>query len=278
MAGQGRFNGALSPTFGTGSIDLALFHPADVRGAIFDLTWVELREYCDAWRKGRHWMISPSSIPIDYLTAAGKVWAGGGIYSNNAAMTPPANWIGTKAETNSWASTELLLRDTSRQQLTFSVQVTLQPGPNVFCSAVQVHVPADWQVGAIDNGGELDAQGRLLKWGPFFGNLRRKLTFEVAPNSAHPEPPSFPGVASFDGVSQAMTNRSVRASELAVRLHGDQVQLTLWGETGKAYRLETSPNLTDWSPLSSSTSSTGVLFWDQPWTKRGTTFYRAVAE
>jgi hypothetical protein len=90
----------------------------------------------------------------------------------------------------------------ARCQASQAITVTLdvQPAAGVKSYAIEDHPPAGWAVAAVDQGGTLDIAHGAVKWGPFFDNTKRLLTYQAtAPRDAR-GPVEFAGTGSFDGM------------------------------------------------------------------------------
>jgi hypothetical protein len=75
------------------------------------------------------------------------------------------------------------------------------PGDTVQVYAVEERPPKGWTVGNINEGGTFDAASHEVKFGPFFDNKPRTLTYEVTPPANESGPKEFGGVASANGVN-----------------------------------------------------------------------------
>ncbi len=67
--------------------------------------------------------------------------------------------------------------------------------------AVEDAPPDGWTVSGINYDGNFDAVNGMVKWGPFFDNQARVLTYTVSPPSNAISLQMFEGRASFDGSS-----------------------------------------------------------------------------
>jgi uncharacterized repeat protein (TIGR01451 family) len=81
------------------------------------------------------------------------------------------------------------------------VSIVVMPDSAITVYAIEDQPPTGWTVSAIDNSGGFDSNNRKVKWGPFFDNLTRTLSYTATPPAGESGPKSFAGVASFDGVS-----------------------------------------------------------------------------
>lgn len=80
----------------------------------------------------------------------------------------------------------------------------------------------------------------------------------------------------FQGGTSTTYQKVPLPALLAIAKNGDQVGLTLQGDTGVEYVIEVSPDLRDWSPLSTNTIWNNVIV-DSAAPTAARRFYRAVA-
>jgi len=85
------------------------------------------------------------------------------------------------------------------------VTIQVSPGAGTRAWAAEDVVPAGWDVTGVSQGGQFEAEGSRVKFGPFFDDQARTLTYAVrgaAEGSA--ARPIFNGIASFDGGATAI--------------------------------------------------------------------------
>lgn len=87
------------------------------------------------------------------------------------------------------------------------VEISVQPTSAVYTYAVQDVPPAGMTVSNISGGGLLD-NGKV-KWGPYFDNLDRDLSYKVTPPAGTQGNIGWSGVLSHDGVSEAICGDKV---------------------------------------------------------------------
>jgi len=63
----------------------------------------------------------------------------------------------------------------------FDVTLALEPVPGVELQAVEEQIPAGWTASTLTDGGTVDPNSRMLKWGPFIDRSRRTLTYRLLP-------------------------------------------------------------------------------------------------
>ena len=80
-----------------------------------------------------------------------------------------------------------------------TVVLVATPAEFVRAWSVEDSVPAGWSVGALSDGGVVDALTHRLKWGPFFDAGSRTLTAELFPVPGAGGVVTFQGTAAFDG-------------------------------------------------------------------------------
>ena len=96
-----------------------------------------------------------------------------------------------------------------------TVSVTVTPDANVFSYVVEDQPPLGWTVSNINQSGFFDANNRKIKWGPFFDNTPRSLTYQVTPPTAASGVATFAGLASFDGTNVAITGQRSSSPTIA---------------------------------------------------------------
>ncbi|MBI4662405.1 MAG: chitobiase/beta-hexosaminidase C-terminal domain-containing protein [Verrucomicrobia bacterium] len=281
---------------GEAQIALAPMHPCDRNPADFRIAIDELTAYGTAWRKGTRWPVEPNPIPIDFVTRAGALWRAGEDYVfNTAAATAPIWWESlasgnslrpqqqksTRA-TDARMAAERILPSRFLPSEFSTVEIAVKPAGAVTAYAAQDRIPRDWTVENINQGGEFDLATRLVKWGPYLDDTPRLLRYQVRPGPARIEPSEFIGTVSFDGVSipisgQRLAQFGIGLTALMPR-SANQFQLRLHGWPGEKYRIETSTDLRDWTPLGIFTNENETVFIDYPHPSEPHRFFRAVAE
>ncbi|MEO8429154.1 MAG: Ig-like domain-containing protein, partial [Verrucomicrobiota bacterium] len=84
------------------------------------------------------------------------------------------------------------------------VQLDAKPRSTTQIYAVEDTVPSGWVAGVISNDGVFDPVKRKVKFGPFFDNKARLLTYEVTPPDNASGTKEFSGIGSADGVNNAI--------------------------------------------------------------------------
>jgi hypothetical protein len=99
-----------------------------------------------------------------------------------------------------------------------SVPITIEAPAGASAAALEFHVPAGWEVVSISDDGEWDDSNRKVKWGPFFDDLSRTVTFQARRvldtgrfaargPKARVDRSGFTGTVSFDGINHMITMR-----------------------------------------------------------------------
>ena len=88
-----------------------------------------------------------------------------------------------------------------------TVTLKIAPTANGHCYAVEDTVPAGWVVSGISSSGAYT--GGKVKWGPFFDNQARVLTYQLAPGKSAPGHYVLNGVASFDSSNIALPTGAI---------------------------------------------------------------------
>ena len=89
----------------------------------------------------------------------------------------------------------------------FTVTDSATPPTNVAVYAVEDVVPTGWNATNISHGGVFDSLKSAVKWGPFFDNLPRSLSYDAI------SPGTFSSAAEFSGVASFGTNTVLIAGQ-----------------------------------------------------------------
>jgi len=256
-------------------------HPADVSPRDNRITISELSDYYNAWRTTNTWMLSPTNIPIEYVTRATFIWEGGEYYrqETNVAMggssTAPLWWIKATAPVAS-SSTEprdalagksklnagisqaplqvlAIFPDTFAPGDPAAVRYQALPSSGMRTYALEDVPPVGWKVTAVSEGGTYDAVNRKVKWGPYFDRKPRNVGYTVVPDRVVAGQ-KFVGLGSYDGLLVPVTGRRTAVEDpsyLAARvvLDSHPAGWFVAGSPGARYRVEHSQNLREWSVL-----------------------------
>ncbi len=95
------------------------------------------------------------------------------------------------------------------------VMVTVEPPDGASAVALEIQVPRGWHVSSVADGGVWDSQMRKVRWGPFFGQMSRTLSFDaLSPqhelrikgdrDGAEAVRGGFTGTISVDGVNHSI--------------------------------------------------------------------------
>jgi hypothetical protein len=181
----------------------------------------EITAYATAWKRGDPWQTGPNPIPMDYVTNVGALWKTGEQYHYDSNKNPPLCWIAggsggasllsqavsplsatarnDKSQTGSVAANVMIA--TGAEPGAGEIEILVVPSATVQVYAVEETVPSGWDILVINEGGEYDRVRRKVRWGPFFDNASRTLTYTVSPAGRSRGTIGFAGVASFDGRS-----------------------------------------------------------------------------
>ena len=219
-SGSWGFEGALSADgasvllCGDMLLEPASFHPADL-GDNWRMEINEMTSYGAAWKSGSTWPRPPLPIPINYVTNAGLLWKNGEAYAFDPAVNPP--WVSPGAVLEFVGGPGIAMSSfdlvdyTPGQGLGVTIEVVPDIATQVY--ALEDAPPASWTVSDISDGGTFDAVNGMVKWGPFFDNLDRDLSYTATPPAGENGIRSFAGQASFDGQGVAITgDRSISHS------------------------------------------------------------------
>jgi hypothetical protein len=205
FSGIASFDGESEPICGETVLAPGGYHPADL-----DHDWMleadELTAYAAAWFEGDPWTNDFHPITAELVTNAGFIWRSGESYAFDATVTPPWSPTGGGVAVGGTAVGELR-RGVGRD---LQVAIHTAPGAGIHAWAVEDRVPAGWQVTEVSHGGRVDPETNQVRWGPFFDDQPRSLTYTAAPADGQPfDRVSFAGIASYDG--QAVTVKGVRS-------------------------------------------------------------------
>jgi hypothetical protein len=114
--------------------------------------------------------------------------------------------------------------------VSFRVTNRAAPSVQVHCYTVVDRVPKDWVASDISDGGSYDPRSRWVRWGPFYDNAIRDLTYLVMPPRDARGTYTFKGQAKFDDTTVPITgqrettaievNRIVRSLPATLRAGG----------------------------------------------------------
>jgi len=279
-------------------------HPADLSPRDNRITIAELAAYYNAWRTTNAWTLSPTNIPIEYVTRATFIWEGGEYYrqeTNTAAggsATAPLWWIKAPAPVAGPAGTgqpggtspgdELLagrpasgaksrqaplqvlaiLPDTFSAGSQATVRYQALPSSGMRTYALEDVPPPGWRVTAVLDGGTYDAVNRTVKWGPYFDRQPRNVGYTVVPDRVVAGQ-RFLGRASYDGLLVPVTGRRgvmEQPTLIAARVvpEGHPAGWFVAGSPGSRYRVEHSSNLREWSVLTNGSADGDGRFFFGP--------------
>lgn len=295
FSGIASADGVNSRVGGDQTVLPAVQHPADRDAADWLMTVAEVTAYAAAWRSGDEWPVPPNPIPISYVTRAGALWRGGEAYTFDPSAGPPPLWWvnvpppGAQAEAlvdglvalradevadlvaegqaGVGAATRELSLDASAG-LSLTVTLRIAPAPGVTTYAVEDQLPRGWTASVIDTDGVSEAGTGKVKWGPFFDDTPRVLSYRATLTDRRPGCAKFSGVASFDGVDVRVTGVKRRHEEALVRFN------TI---AGHRYAIEGSHDLKAWLRLGTvDSASDEVTFVDPESGDLPARFYRLV--
>lgn len=210
---EGYNNGTVKIVTGgdTTVYDNCQMHPADTNKDM-RIEAGEVTAYSFAWITGQVWSVPPNPIPLNYVARAGYLWRNGEIYRYRSTSTAPDCWypltISTTANQNSRFIEVAAAREKGsavayapeRFQADVPVQmsITITPPVDSTTYAAEEVIPAGWQILSISEGGRWDARNGRVKWGPFFDQKQRTLSYRAVPDSTITGQ-DFAGRVNFDG-------------------------------------------------------------------------------
>ena len=192
----------------------------------------EITAYGAAWKTRQSWPISPSLIPINYMSNAGYIWKVSEIYHHVQELTPP--WVPNLialSQTSMGVSVDVSLSGSgtvSRQMQKYyladvpvQVELSVAPDTGTQAYALEDNPPLEWRASDINEGGGWDTINKKVKWGLFFDNTSRVLAYKTTPPAGTVGIKIFSGKGSFDG-----TGISIGGS-LSVELQPEKVFIHL---------------------------------------------------
>ena len=160
-------------------------HPADSNGD-FRIAIGEDTAYGAAWKQGKPWSIEPNPIPIGYLTRAGSLWKGGETYRVDSSIaSAPLWWVNVSANIglqSAGNNGDTAVRTISGLNVTLEIQPT--GGTGVY--AVEESLPSGFTTASITGNGAFDPNSSRIKWGPFFDNTPRDLSYVLTAPAGFP--------------------------------------------------------------------------------------------
>lgn len=269
FTGSASADGVNTPIEGDQQRLLVSWHPAecrDVRPANWRMEIEEVTAYGAAWRRGRHWIVPPYEIPMDYVTRAAFLWRGGECYTvDEQFTTAPLWWVNCERVSPAGfasADGEAPPAPTACRSLppvyipgeVIQVAIAVSPNAASLAYAVEETLPSGWSASELSDGGELDTVSGTLRWGPFLDNRSRTLRYAAAPPADAAGDASFGGAVSLNGRSVGTAGPStVRAScRLSVEREaatGTSV-VRVHGQSGIRFTVWVSHDLRTWVPLS----------------------------
>lgn len=297
FSGQASVNGRSYPVTGEELIQPGdTRHPADLEPPEQALAMDEVTAYATAWKSGQEWSAGPNPIPLAYVTRAGFLWKHGEAYTYDpAAGPPPLCWVPARDDGAGSLGTVGLnggefppmraLPERCRPGVAFSASITVQPPPGTSAWAAEEVIPPGWKVLAVEAEGQYDPASGRIRWGVFFDDEPRELSYVAAAPGEVASVGRFHGTVSFDGMVQPIegsaeavaTDASTRVSFSHLERDPDgRVRLRLRGAPGQVVVLEVSSDLQHWSELEPVGLVDGELeVEDLPATAGEPRFYRA---
>lgn len=261
---------------GGSSHDSVTYHPADEnRDSLVTIS--EVTAYGAAWRQGDQWPVGPDPVPIAYVTRAGALWQGGESYTRDEAIqNPPLWWV------NSTPQPQLLsLRAldsgshgrVSRSLVQSAMNLKVAPSSSTRSYAVEESLPEGLTPSGISDGGVYDSDAHQVRWGPFFDNQPRTLTYYLHADDPLRLVPTISGTASFDGNDLGIenpyssSNNPLEGRQLSINMGANgKPFLVVNGETGQIYVIEAAPDITgaNWTIVAEIKLSRPSLVWEEP--------------
>ena len=223
-------------------------HPADSNGD-FRIAIGEDTAYGAAWKQGNPWSIEPNPIPIGYLTRAGSLWKGGETYRVDSSIaSAPLWWVNVSANIglqSAGNNGDTAVRTISGLNVTLEIQPT--GGTGVY--AVEESLPSGFTAASITGNGAFDPNSSRIKWGPFFDNTPRDLSYVLTAPAGFSGALTFTGTASFDGADlviggdSEVSSGTPTGSEAPTLLLQQFSGIWISGTVGATYVIESTGNV-----------------------------------
>jgi len=164
-------------------------------------------------------------------TTQSKIWTATGTYNVRARARCTLDtsvisaWSGSiqVAIASSRSTRTLPLSYTPSLPLT--VAIAINPGATTQAYSAEDSPANGWTVSNINENGQWDDVNKKVKWGVFFDNNPRTLTYQVTPPIGETGVKSFSGTASFDGVNVVIGGDST--IQLGALLHPADTNLNV---------------------------------------------------
>jgi hypothetical protein len=276
--GSASADGLLFPIEGDDCIHGApLLHPADLHPPESVITIEEVTGYGSAWRRGEDWLNPPNPIPIDYVTRAAALWKGGEYYELNLSEgEPPMCWVNAVpvaglmlAPHEGAGIVAPVLASTAFRRLPelyvpgmpMILQVEVVSAAQVGGYAVEISCPADADVTEISDGGNWDADARVIRWGPFMDAQSRNLTCRVTPSARAGQPIIFAGAFSVDGIDAPLEGAMMVQPGACIKglswSDREGMIIDIGGVQERDYIIEVSSDMRQWAILGAVTAVDG---------------------
>jgi phosphodiesterase/alkaline phosphatase D-like protein len=216
LSGLASFDGINEAIYGDTEVCEGLTHPADYPTTDWQMVINEVTAYGAAWKTGAYWPVEPNTIPIGYATRAGYLWRSGECYIYDDQNSPPLCWNVCPLNTLSEAEEEdddIIVESSPSVNRSFvpteytpaedvSVSLDVAPESSTQVYAVEDEPPAGWTVdsGSINENGVWDPINKKVKWGLFYDNNERTLSYNLTAAADACGTNTFSGVISCDGV------------------------------------------------------------------------------
>ncbi len=206
-------------------------HPADANSG-WSLSIEEVTAYASCWKSSCTWPRNPSPIPVDYVTNCGYLWRVGENYQYSGGAVCPDCWepvapqgaplkslapvqlAATPRSENSGDGRRFIEADAEVPNR-YSVRIETTPPMSAKAWAVEEAVPPGWEVRDINEYGVFDGVTGKVKWGLFFDNQTRVLSYAVS--SPDGGQGTFTGLLSVDGKSKSIAGDAVIDSASAAQ-------------------------------------------------------------
>jgi hypothetical protein len=144
-----------------------------------------------------------------------------------------------------------------------AVRINVTPPESTAAYGVEERFSGNAVATEVSDSGLVDSAGQVIRWGPFFDQEPRALSYKLSVQGSGAPVIGFEGKASFDGSSVAIGGTQqlpvgVLISGVAISPAGE-LQFSLGAADGQTYTIEVSTDLRTWSVLTTVIITSGQL-------------------
>ena len=276
FSGNSVADGLMTAVRGGTAVGRGPYHPADLAARDGRIGISEVTKYAASWKRGDGWPDGPTPIPVGFVTRAGLVWRQGELYKFDPESGDAPRWwvVPQPRVLTSEPSTTTPIRARRKveplEHGRWKVTVFLDPGAGALAQALEETVSAGGQVLMASDGATW--QENVVRWGPFFDDRTRNLSYEV---QSETYPNQLEGVTGVDGWMIRVVPMDQRAPASLSLIATDK---HLWIEVpiGTPRFLEKASDLRCWTPVGRLPDSDQPVGLDIAQPEDGPQFFRII--